>query len=165
MRNLRVGLAMFAALLSVPAFAQVTVNIQVPGLVQLAPPPPRVERVPPPRRDQVWIPGHWQWNERDYVWRAPDSGSALGRITLTRPVAGSPPMADGAGSKAIGGARFASAHRSEKTAIAMTAPTMGAEAGRRSKRTSTSARARARVTSARPGRPRRVAAELALSDG
>ncbi|HEY0822668.1 MAG TPA: YXWGXW repeat-containing protein [Ramlibacter sp.] len=38
-------------------------------IVQVAPPPLRRERVPPPRRGYVWVPGFWDWNGRRYVWR------------------------------------------------------------------------------------------------
>jgi hypothetical protein len=34
------------------SFAQVTVRI--------APPPPRQEAIPAPRRGMVWAPGHWE---------------------------------------------------------------------------------------------------------
>jgi hypothetical protein len=45
----------------------------------VAPPPPRVEAVPPPPAPTVvWVPGHWQWNGRDYVW---ESGHYLDRPT------------------------------------------------------------------------------------
>lgn len=54
---------------TLPATAQVSVNIQLPGLIQVAPPPPRYERVPVQRAGQAWVPGHWQWNERAYAWR------------------------------------------------------------------------------------------------
>ena len=37
-------------------------------LVRIAPPPPRVERVPAPRRGQVWAPGHWEWHRQRHVW-------------------------------------------------------------------------------------------------
>lgn len=43
---------------------------QAQVIVQVAPPPPRAERVPRPRRGMVWVPGHWDWNGRRYVWRA-----------------------------------------------------------------------------------------------
>ncbi|AVS89980.1 hypothetical protein C8238_18470 [Paracidovorax avenae] len=33
-----------------------------------APPPPRYERVPPPRRGMVWEQGHWEWRGRGHVW-------------------------------------------------------------------------------------------------
>jgi hypothetical protein len=52
------------------ASAQVSVNINVPGVVQLAPPPPRYEVIPGPRPDQIWVPGRWHWTGREYAWRA-----------------------------------------------------------------------------------------------
>ena len=59
-----------AALLSVGAFtvptaaqAQPVINVQFGP-----PPPPRVERVPPPRRGYVWAPGHWEWRRGGHVW-------------------------------------------------------------------------------------------------
>lgn len=60
--------AVVTAAAAFPAAAQVSVNINVPGVVQMAPPPPRFERPPPMRSGQVWVPGRWQWNGRDYVW-------------------------------------------------------------------------------------------------
>jgi len=36
--------------------------------VQIAPPAPRVEVVPAPRRGHVWAPGHWQWRGQRYFW-------------------------------------------------------------------------------------------------
>ena len=71
-------LAALLAASALPATAQVSVNINVPGLVQMAPPPPRFERMPGPRAGQVWVPGRWQWNGRDYVW-------ASGRWQRARP--------------------------------------------------------------------------------
>jgi len=47
--------------ISLPASADVVV-------VQTAPPPPRAERVPPPRRGYVWAPGHWEWRGGHHVW-------------------------------------------------------------------------------------------------
>jgi hypothetical protein len=37
-----------------------------------APPPPRREAVPNPRRGYVWAPGHWQWSPKRhrYTWVA-----------------------------------------------------------------------------------------------
>ena len=55
---------------SAAALSQVSININVPGFVQIAPPSPRYEAVPRPLRGQVWVPGRWVWNEREYVWRA-----------------------------------------------------------------------------------------------
>jgi hypothetical protein len=51
------------------AHAQVSVNIQVPGLVMAPPPPPRYEAPPPPRNGFVWVPGRWAWDGRAYAWR------------------------------------------------------------------------------------------------
>jgi hypothetical protein len=41
-----------------------------PGYVEVAvaPPPPRVVEVPPPRAGFVWAPGYWNWNGRAHVW-------------------------------------------------------------------------------------------------
>ena len=36
--------------------------------VQTAPPPPRAERVPSPRRGYVWAPGYWNWSGKRHVW-------------------------------------------------------------------------------------------------
>jgi len=82
--TLLVAVALVASAL--PAAAQVSVNINVPGLIQVAPPAPRYEPMPGPRAGQIWVPGHWQWNERAYVWRSgywqaarPDYAYAPGR--------------------------------------------------------------------------------------
>ena len=36
--------------------------------VRTAPPEPRVEVVPEPRRGYTWSTGHWQWQNRRHVW-------------------------------------------------------------------------------------------------
>ena len=69
---LRIATFAFAALAAAatfPALGQVNININVPGIVQMAPPPPRYEMVPGTRPGQVWVQGRWVWNERDYVWQ------------------------------------------------------------------------------------------------
>jgi hypothetical protein len=33
-----------------------------------APPPPRHEAVPRPRRGMAWVPGHWEWRGHRHVW-------------------------------------------------------------------------------------------------
>ena len=38
--------------------------------VRTAPPEPRVEVVPQPRRGYVWNQGHWEWKNRHHVWVA-----------------------------------------------------------------------------------------------
>ena len=59
-----------AALLSIGGFvlptaaqAQPVINVQIGP-----PPPPRFERVPPPRRGYVWAPGHWEARGQRHVW-------------------------------------------------------------------------------------------------
>lgn len=65
------ALLLTGAMLAAPtlASAQVSVNIHVPGLITMAPPPPRMEPMPGPRSGYVWAPGHWQWRGNDYAWR------------------------------------------------------------------------------------------------
>ena len=36
--------------------------------VQIAPPAPRYEPVPPPRYGYVWVPGYWDWRSNRHVW-------------------------------------------------------------------------------------------------
>jgi hypothetical protein len=53
---------------ALPAHAQVAVGVGVD--IGVAPPPPRFERVPPPRAGYVWAPGYWRWDGRwhRHVW-------------------------------------------------------------------------------------------------
>jgi len=37
-------------------------------IVDVAPPPPRVEVVPAPRVGYVWAPGYWRWTGHKHVW-------------------------------------------------------------------------------------------------
>lgn len=46
------------------AQAQAAVSIQIGS----APPPPRYERVPQPRRGYVWSPGHWELRHGRQAW-------------------------------------------------------------------------------------------------
>ncbi len=46
------------------AMAQVSVNLVIGN----APPPPRSERVPPPRRGYIWAPGYWIWTGAHHEW-------------------------------------------------------------------------------------------------
>ena len=58
-----------AAVLSLGALAVPTMAQAQPGYsVQVAPPPPRVERIRAPRRGQVWVPGHWEWRGHRHTW-------------------------------------------------------------------------------------------------
>ncbi len=63
------------ASLSTVATAQSTQGTVViqhgqPAYVIPAPPPPRHEAVPRPRRGQIWQEGHWEWQGRRHVWVA-----------------------------------------------------------------------------------------------
>lgn len=59
-----------ATLLSLGAITIPTVAQAQPGsiIVQVAPPQPRAERMPPPRRGYVWAPGHYEWRGNNHVW-------------------------------------------------------------------------------------------------
>ena len=37
-------------------------------VVDVAPPPPRIEREPPHRDGYVWAPGYWDWSGRFFHW-------------------------------------------------------------------------------------------------
>ena len=69
MRKLFLALACAAMATPLVAPAQVSVNINVPGIIAVAPPAPRYEVVPAPRSGQIWIQGNWTWGSNDYVWR------------------------------------------------------------------------------------------------
>ncbi|KAF1019369.1 MAG: hypothetical protein GAK30_03153 [Paracidovorax wautersii] len=45
-------------------------RVYEPARVEVAPPAPRVEVVPPPRVGYVWVPGFWAWDApaRRHVW-------------------------------------------------------------------------------------------------
>jgi hypothetical protein len=52
--------------LAMPAHAQSTVIV-----APMAPPPPRVETVPPMPTEAptaTWMPGHWAWSGTNYAW-------------------------------------------------------------------------------------------------
>ena len=61
--------ALAAAVIPLAAPAQVSVNINVPGVIAVAPPAPRYEPVPAPRSGQIWIQGNWYWSNNNYAWR------------------------------------------------------------------------------------------------
>ncbi len=67
------ALLSIAALGSAQAAPHATVVIQAgaPVLVPAqyyAPPPPRYEAAPRPRRGMVWEAGHWEWRGHRYAW-------------------------------------------------------------------------------------------------
>ncbi len=55
-----------AAFLPAQAMAQNQLGVSI--VVGNAPPPPRFESVPPPRRGYVWAPGYWNWDGQRHVW-------------------------------------------------------------------------------------------------
>ena len=62
-------LAALLAAAAAPATAQVSVHINFGEEgARRPPPPPRHERMPGLRPGHAWVPGHWRWNGRDYVW-------------------------------------------------------------------------------------------------
>lgn len=70
MKKIVLSLAMGAAsIVALGAFTVPTVAQAQPAIIiQTAPPPPRFERVPPPRRGFVWAPGHWEWRGHRHAW-------------------------------------------------------------------------------------------------
>ena len=67
----RIGmLAIGAALLAMPFTIPLMARAQVLIGPTIAPPAPRYEPVPPPRRGYVWDAGHWQWVGGRYNWYA-----------------------------------------------------------------------------------------------
>ena len=58
------SLLLATAALAAPSVGQARVDF----FVNVAPPPPRVEVVPPPRPGYVWAPGYWRWHGHRYVW-------------------------------------------------------------------------------------------------
>lgn len=58
------GLTFGVASHTAPAAAREYVSVTVTD----RPPPPRFERMPPPRVGYVWAPGYWNWYGGRYVW-------------------------------------------------------------------------------------------------
>ena len=55
-----------AAFMPLPSMAQADVRL----IINAAPPAPRFESVPAPRRGYVWAPGYWNWDGQRHVWNA-----------------------------------------------------------------------------------------------
>ncbi|RZI64368.1 YXWGXW repeat-containing protein [Variovorax guangxiensis] len=71
MKKLALSLATCAAvLLPIGAITLPTAAQAQPVVLwaKTPPPPPRAERVPPPRRGYVWAPGHYETRGNRYVW-------------------------------------------------------------------------------------------------
>ena len=39
-----------------------------PVVITVAPPEPRQEVIPAPRRGSEWARGHWEWRQQKHVW-------------------------------------------------------------------------------------------------
>jgi hypothetical protein len=63
-KALFLGLSMAASAVTVPTIASAGIAIDI----DIAPPPLRVEAVPPPRGGFVWAPGYWEYRGREHVW-------------------------------------------------------------------------------------------------
>jgi WXXGXW repeat (2 copies) len=63
-KALFLGLCMAASAISVPSIASAGVAIDI----DVAPPPVRIETVPPPRSGYLWSPGFWEWRGHEHVW-------------------------------------------------------------------------------------------------
>ena len=61
-RSLLLSVLLAAAGAAVPAYAQISFNINI------APPPPQYEPAPQPAPGYVWAPGYWGWHGDRYVW-------------------------------------------------------------------------------------------------
>lgn len=65
--------SLLAAAMAIAALGAVTLptsaSAQVGVYFDVAPPPPRHEVVPAPRRGYVWAPGYWDLKGRRHVWR------------------------------------------------------------------------------------------------
>jgi hypothetical protein len=63
-RKALVGTLLVLSASSMAGFAQARGYVEV----DVAPPPDRVEHVPPPRTGYVWAPGYWRWDHGHHVW-------------------------------------------------------------------------------------------------
>ena len=68
-RNIMIKHSLIAASIAVATLAGSASTAMAQVYVEVAPPPPRAERMPPPRHGQMWVPGHWEYRGNRYVWR------------------------------------------------------------------------------------------------
>jgi YXWGXW repeat-containing protein len=62
--RLLLGTLLLAGGLALPALSQAGVAVDI----DVGPPAPQVEVVPPPRPGYVWAPGYWNWEGGRHVW-------------------------------------------------------------------------------------------------
>ena len=58
---------LLAALLAA-SFGTIATTASAQIIVRMAPPEPRMEVVPQPRRGHVWVAGHWGWRNNHHQW-------------------------------------------------------------------------------------------------
>lgn len=63
-RSLLTGLFASVALVPLAAVDEAAADVRV----RMAPPAPRREVRPPPRRGYVWVPGYWEWRRGRFTW-------------------------------------------------------------------------------------------------
>ena len=63
-KALLLGLCLTAGAGTAPMLVSAAVIVDV----DVAPPPVRIETVPPPRGGYVWAPGYYEWRGREHVW-------------------------------------------------------------------------------------------------
>src|ERR1700761_7102107 len=63
-KALLLSMLMAAGGAALPTIASAGVSVDI----DVAPPPVRVETVPPPRVGYVWAPGCWEWRGGRHVW-------------------------------------------------------------------------------------------------
>ena len=68
LRHGLIGLVLIASLVGCVAYERRPAPQYYDTDVAVAPPPPRVIEVPPPRVGYVWAPGYWRWNGHEHVW-------------------------------------------------------------------------------------------------
>lgn len=72
--NIRSSALVTAALLTLgtaalaPVTAAASPQVGVTIVIGDPPPPPRYERIPPPRHGYIWSPGYWDWRSHRHVW-------------------------------------------------------------------------------------------------
>jgi hypothetical protein len=60
----KIGVSLAGSVVVAPVVASAAVGIDI----NVAPPAPRVEVVPPPRPGYVWAPGFYEWRGGAHVW-------------------------------------------------------------------------------------------------
>jgi hypothetical protein len=63
-KALLLGLVMAVGAVAAPTIASAGIAIDI----DVAPPPVRVETIPPPQVGMVWAPGFWEWRGGAHVW-------------------------------------------------------------------------------------------------